>query len=430
MTTKTSTLPAPAAALDGSQEFRRGWGVVLAALLGIGLGLSPVPFYTIGMLAPELNKAFGWAFSAMMMGLPIMTLGVLVASPLVGLLADRFGVRRVALSSIVLFSLSFMAFGLNPGSITLFYLNWAVMAVVGAGTLPITWTRAVNNRFDVHKGLALGLSLIGTGIFGFMVKPLTAWLIAEHGWRAAYVAVGTLPLLIALPIAYLAFHDAEGSGGTAAERKAALAARAASAAGLSFREALRSYRFWVLAFSFTLVSFSVGGLIPNMENILKTAGFARAEVVALVTLIGLSVTAGRLVGGWLIDRLWAPGVACVMIGLPAVACYLLASSELSVSAARGAIVMIGIASGVEYDLMAFLVARYFGMKSYGAIYGAQYGFFALGAGLAPVVFGRAFDNTGNYNSVLLLSAVFLIVGAASLLALGRYRSFSNKPLQA
>lgn len=416
MTTKTSTLPAPAAALDGSQEFRRGWGVVLAALLGIGLGLSPVPFYTIGMLAPELNKAFGWAFSAMMMGLPIMTLGVLVASPLVGLLADRFGVRRVALSSIVLFSLSFMAFGLNPGSITLFYLNWAVMAVVGAGTLPITWTRAVNNRFDVHKGLALGLSLIGTGIFGFMVKPLTAWLIAEHGWRAAYVAVGTLPLLIALPIAYLAFHDAEGSGGTAA--------------GLSFREALRSYRFWVLAFSFTLVSFSVGGLIPNMENILKTAGFARAEVVALVTLIGLSVTAGRLVGGWLIDRLWAPGVACVMIGLPAVACYLLASSELSVSAARGAIVMIGIASGVEYDLMAFLVARYFGMKSYGAIYGAQYGFFALGAGLAPVVFGRAFDNTGNYNSVLLLSAVFLIVGAASLLALGRYRSFSNKPLQA
>ena len=430
VTTKTRTLPAPAAALDGSQEFRRGWGVVLAALLGIGLGLSPVPFYTIGMLAPELNKAFGWAFSAMMMGLPIMTLGVLVASPLVGLLADRFGVRRVALSSIVLFSLSFMAFGLNPGSITLFYLNWAVMAVVGAGTLPITWTRAVNNRFDVHKGLALGLSLIGTGIFGFMVKPLTAWLIAEHGWRAAYVAVGTLPLLIALPIAYLAFHDAEGSGGTAAERKAALAARAASAAGLSFREALRSYRFWVLAFSFTLVSFSVGGLIPNMENILKTAGFARAEVVALVTLIGLSVTAGRLVGGWLIDRLWAPGVACVMIGLPALACYLLASSELSVSAARGAIVMIGIAAGVEYDLMAFLVARYFGMKSYGAIYGAQYGFFALGAGLAPVVFGRAFDNTGNYNSVLLLSAVLLIVGAASLLALGRYRSFSNKPLQA
>ena len=138
MTTKTSTLPAPAAALDGSQEFRRGWGVVLAALLGIGLGLSPVPFYTIGMLAPELNKAFGWAFSAMMMGLPIMTLGVLVASPLVGLLADRFGVRRVALSSIVLFSLSFMAFGLNPGSITLFYLNWAVMSVVGAGPLPVT----------------------------------------------------------------------------------------------------------------------------------------------------------------------------------------------------------------------------------------------------------------------------------------------------
>ena len=88
------------------QEFKAGWPVVMAAMFGIGLGLSPVPFYTIGMLAPELNKAFGWEFSAIMGGLPIMTLGVLVASPLVGWLADRHGVRQVALISIVLFALS------------------------------------------------------------------------------------------------------------------------------------------------------------------------------------------------------------------------------------------------------------------------------------------------------------------------------------
>jgi predicted MFS family arabinose efflux permease len=413
------------AAQAGDQEFRRGWGVVLAAMLGIGLGLSPVPFYTIGMLAPELRKAFGWEFSAMMVGLPIMTLGVLIVSPLVGLLADRYGVRRVTLVSIVLFSLSFMSFALNKGSIELFYLNWALMAVFGAGTLPITWTRAVNNRFDLHKGLALGLSLLGTGVFGFLVKPLTAWLIADYGWRAAYVVVGLLPLLIALPVALLAFHDVDGSLSSSAERRAALARRAADSPGLSLREALRQYRFWLLALSFVLISFAVGGLIPNMENILKIAGFARDDIVSLVSLIGLSVIVGRIAGGWLIDRLWAPGVALVMISLPALACYMLADAQLTTGNARIAIVLIGMAAGIEYDLMAFLVARYFGMKSYGAIYGAQYGFFAFGAGLAPVVFGRAFDKTGSYNSVLLLAAAFLVIGAFALLGLGRYRRFEH-----
>lgn len=410
---------------SGGQEFRKGWGVVLAAMLGIGLGLSPVPFYTIGMLAPELNKAFGWEFSAMMAGLPIMTLGVLIASPLVGWLADRYGVRRVALSSIVLFSLSFMSFALSNGSIHLFYLTWGVMAVFGAGTLPITWTRAVNNRFDVHKGLALGLSLLGTGVFGFLVKPLTAWLIADYGWRSAYVVVGLLPMLIALPVALLAFHDVEGTQVSGAERRAAQARRADATAGLSLPQALRDYRFWLLALSFVLISFSVGGLIPNMENILKIAGFARADIVALVSLIGLSVIVGRIAGGWLIDRIWAPGVALVMISLPALACYLLADAQLTTGSARIAIVLIGMAAGIEYDLMAFLVARYFGMKSYGAIYGAQYGFFAFGAGLAPVVFGKAFDKTGSYHSVLLLAAVFLVLGAVALLGLGRYRKFDR-----
>lgn len=414
------------AAQAGSQEFRRGWGVVLAAMLGIGLGLSPVPFYTIGMLAPELHKAFGWEFSAMMVGLPIMTLGVLIVSPLVGLLADRYGVRRVTLVSIVLFSLSFMSFALNNGSIELFYLNWALMAVFGAGTLPITWTRAVNNRFDLHKGLALGLSLLGTGIFGFFVKPLTAWLIAEYSWRAAYVVVGMLPLLIALPVALLVFHDVDGALNGGAERRAALARRAAAAPGLSFRAALRDYRFWLLAVSFVLISFAVGGLIPNMENILKIAGFARDDIVALVSLIGLSVIIGRIAGGWLIDRLWAPGVALVMISLPALACYMLTEAQVTTGNARTAIVLIGMAAGIEYDLMAFLVARYFGMKSYSAIYGAQYGFFAFGAGLAPVVFGKVFDKTGSYHSALVLAAAFLILGALALLGLGRYRRFDER----
>jgi predicted MFS family arabinose efflux permease len=394
-------------------------------MFGIGLGLSPVPFYTIGMLAPELNKAFGWEFGAIMIGLMIMTLGVLVASTVVGHLGDRFGVRRVALISVVLFALSFMAFSFSNGSIVLFYVNWAVMAVVGAGTLPVTWTRAVNNHFDARKGLALGLSLLGTGIFGFLIKPFTAWLIATYGWRTTYLVIGMLPLLLAWPIAYFAFHDVGERTDSSAERRKASAARLEVTPGLRLGQALKSWRYWVLAFAFVCVSFGVGGPIPNMENILKVAGFERDNIVSLVALIGLSVIAGRIIGGWLIDRFWAPGIAFVMLSLPALSCWLMADGGMSVPAAGAAIFLIGFAAGVEYDLMAFLVARYFGMKGYSAIYGSLYGFFALGAGIGPVVFGKVFDKTGSYAPVLGTSAALLMIGAVSLLFLGRYQRYEN-----
>ena len=407
----------------GYSEFRTGWPVVLASMLGIGLGLSPVPFYTIGMLAPELAREFGWAFGDIMAGLPIMTFAVLVASPVVGLLADRVGVRPIALISVVLFGFSFMAFATNPGDIRFFYANWGIMAVLGAGTLPITWTRAVNNRFEDRKGFALGLSLLGTGLFGFLVKPFTAFVIDAYGWRAAYMAVGALPLILAFPVAFFAFHDVGDRRQSAAARRESDTLRSAASPGLTFSQTLRNWRFWVLAVAFVPISFGVGGPIPNMENIIKTSGFSGSNIVSLASLIGLSVIAGRVVGGWLIDRFWAPGIAFFMLCAPALACWMFAHGDLTYATAAGSIILIGFAAGVEYDLMAFLVARYFGLKSYGAIYGSLYGFFALGAGIGPVVFGRAFDATGSYDGPLMLSAWLLVGGAGLLLLLGRYRIF-------
>ncbi len=406
--------------MRGYGEFETGWRVVVASMIGIGLGLSPVPFYTIGMLAPQLAKAFHWEFGQIMGGITIMTATVLIAAPLAGLLADRFGVRRVVLVSIVAFGVSFCAFAATDGSLGLFYANWALIAVAGAGTLPITWTRAVNNWFEVRKGLALGLSLLGTGLFGTLIKPVCAWLIAHVGWRWTYVTIGAMPLTISLPVAWAYFHDAVDCGARTREQ-----ARKVSppAQGLAFREALREWRFWLLAFAFVPISFAVGGPIPNMENILAQHGFHAEQIATLVSFIGLSVMFGRIIGGWLIDRLWAPAVAFVLLSLPALSCWLLSRAALDYSAALLCIALIGFAAGVEYDLMAFLVARYFGMRAYAAIYGSLYGCFALGAGVGPLLFGAEFDRTHSYRSVLEVSAEMLVASAMLLLTLGRYREF-------
>jgi MFS family permease len=404
-------------------EFRRGWRVVLSAMVGIGLGLSPVPFYTIGILAPELAREFGWNFGQIMLGISFTTAGVVLASPLVGLLADRFGVRIVTLVSIALFSLSFMSFALTNGSLILYYATWTLVATLGAGTLPITWTRAVNNWFDRRKGFALGLCLLGTGLFGYLVKPYAADVIQAYGWRAAYVAIGALPLLIALPVALWGFHDVGPAGQSAAAQRASQAERMQATPGLTKREVLLSWRFAVIALTCLMVAFVVGGAIPNMENILKLAGFGRIDIVPLTSLIGLSVIVGRIVGGWLLDRFWAPGVAVILLGAPSLACWLLAEGVHGYDEAAFSIVLIGFAAGVEYDLMAFLVARYFGMKSYNVAYGSLYGFFSFGAGIGPWTFGHLYDTTGSYRQPLLLACGLMIASVLGLLTLGRYRRF-------
>jgi MFS family permease len=332
----------------------------------------------------------------------------------------RFGVRRVAILSLVLFSFAFMAFALSTGSLVQYYLTWAVVAVLGAGSLPITWTRAVNHWFDIRKGLALGLSLMGTGLFGFFSKAITTALIAEFGWRGAYVGLGLLPLLIATPIALIAFHDRDPS-------EAAKDVAARPALGLTFGETLREWRFWLMAIAFVPISFALAGPIPNMENILKIGGVSPETVLHLTPFIGLSALSGRLVGGWLLDRFWAPGIAFVILCSPGLSCWILAHGPLGFGGALLSIALIGFAVGVEYDMMAFFVARYFGMRSYTVTYGVLYVFFSIGAGLGPLVFGRSFDAHGSYNAILTTSFAFLVGGAAAFLALGAYRKFEDVP---
>ncbi len=107
---------------------------------------------------------------------------------------------------------------------------------------------------------------------------------------------------------------------------------------------------------------------------------------------------------------------------------MLAQAEYSFLFAAAAIFILGMAAGVEYDLMAYLVSRYFGLLHYAAIYGALYGFFALGAGIGPAVFGWSFDETGSYDTILKISSLLFLVGALPLVMLGKYRDYTQ-PLE-
>lgn len=405
----------------GSGEFSRGWNVLLASVIGIGCGLAAIPFYTFGIFAPHLTREFGWSLGQIMAGLMVTTLVVIFTAPLGAILSERIGTRRMAIVSMALFGLSMLSLATLNGSLTQFYATWAVASVVGTGTLPITFTRTVNSWFDRHRGLALGIAMIGTGLFGIICKPLMAWVIGDYGWRAGYLVLGALPLVIALPVVALAFREPTAGAATATG-----AVIAKPLTGYTRAEALRQWRFWLLAAILLPLSFALAGTPPNLESILADKGLPAGTIVSLTPLIGLASIVGRLVGGSLLDRFWAPAVAFVILSTPLASYAILSSAHLEPAMAAVAIFLIGFALGIEYDVIAYLTSRYFGLKSYAAIYSLLYICFSTGAGFAPLVFGMIRDRAHDFGPALTACSIILPIAAAGFLLLGRYPRFDDR----
>jgi predicted MFS family arabinose efflux permease len=399
-------------------EFRRGWTVLVAAALGTAFGASPVPFNSIGPFTRPLVEEFGWGRGDIQLALFWFTAAVVLTVPFVGGLADRIGVRTVAIATLALFGVAFAALALTPDSLVAFYLLWALMGAVGAGSTPVSWTRVVNAWFVHNRGLALALTLMGTGLTAALLPSLATWLIAEFGWRRAFLGIALLPLALALPVAVWLFREPPARGSTRQEA-------AASRTGVTVRAALHDYRFWVIAGSILCIAIGVGGSITNFQPLLMDRGFEPAQAAGIAGAIGVSVIAGRLIAGFLIDRYWAPLVTLPMLALPALACFLLARASVSMPEALLSAALIGLAAGAETDLVAFLTARYFGLVNYGRLYGLQYAVFGFASGASPFLFGKVFDVTGSYEPILYVAAALFVVGATALLSLGPYPRFEE-----
>jgi len=399
-----------------SSEIRRGWPLILAS--GIGLACSPIvlPYYTIGALIGPLTQEFGWARAEVQFAILFSSgLGALTA-PLIGMLSDRYGPRALVLPGLVGLGLGFFIAASTSSHLWMFYFAYGFMALFGAGASPITWTRAIAASFEKHRGLALGLTLTGTGLCALLTPSLATWLVEEFGWRGAYVGLGLLPFLLAGPLVFFWFKPRRA---VSVSDAAARGAGDTQVWGLTLREAAGSYKFWVLCASIFAVYMAVSGISPNMIPSLTDKGLAPALAAKISGLLGGAIILGRLVVGALLDRFWAPGVALVSLLLPVVGCLILAGNPER-AWIYVAVLLIGFAAGAELDLMAFLVARYFGLRHYSKIYSILYALLAVGSGIAPMLFAGVYDRTKSYEVSYLAAAVLFATGAVSVLALGRY----------
>lgn len=400
---------------NAATEWRGFWFLPLAGALGYATSVLHV--YSLGPFVGPLTAEFGWTRAQIYSGLTIASvISGLLCIP-IGVLVDRVGPRRVALTGVLLMGLTVALLSSANGG----KLNWLVMwSVVAIGTLGVqatVWTSAVASRFEASRGLAFAITLSGGALAAAIFPSFAAWAIGAFGWRKAYWVMAGLWATPVMLILLFVFHGAQDKA-----RQAKQKAPARALTGITFAEGLRSTVFWRLLLASGFFSFTTIGVSANFVPMLTDKGTAVATAAQVAGLIGIFSVIGRLGTGALIDRYAAQKVGAIVFLIPLLACWLLMNDGSARMNQMIAAAIFGLTLGAEVDVIAYLATRFFGLRAFGALYGAMVMALSLGTAFGPLAAGALYDRYGGYEPFLYLTMGLMTTAAIAVFSLGHPRA--------
>jgi MFS family permease len=387
----------------------RGWLVVLAAFCGVMVSFGSLLVFTFSVFLKPLSAEFGWSRQSISAAFGIAALSVAVCSPPLGRLLDRYSPRRVILPCMILFGAAIASLSLLTRGLAHLYCVFLVLGVVGNGTTQMGYSRAVSSWFTDRRGLALALVMAGTGAGSIILPTLTQGLIDSYGWRTAYLALGSMVLVMGVPLTALFVR----------ERPIGHDPLRPGVSGATVRTGLRSRAFWLLVAILFLSSIAINGAITHLSAILTDRGVPAGTAAMTLSVLGGMSLAGRLITGFLLDRFFGPRISFGLLAGVSAGIVLL-SSTTSTATAVVAAALIGLGLGGEADITPYLLTRYFGLRSFSTLYGFTWTAYAIAGAVGPILMGRVFDSTGSYAALLMLLAGQTLVSAALALWLPAY----------
>lgn len=396
---------------DAAQEWRANWRVGLAMFLAIGLSFGS--FHSLSSLfVLPLQEAFGWSRSeiAFAYNAAIVTA---FASPLVGRAIDRFGPRGIMLGGMALSVVIYSSFTLMNGSLVLFYLLSVLASVIGLSASGLTCSRVVSQTFIRSRGLSLAIARSGLALGSAGLPVILFTIIAHLGWRAGYLTQAALVACIAIPAVYFWIGRDSPVAGSARARSAMELPR--------WGELARNRHVWLVCLGAGLGYAPAVAIMSQLQPLLVGKGIDGGNAAMLIGVAGMASFVGALVTGALVDRFWAPAVAFIFAcGAAAGACILAFYGTLDAPIAAGAVLLVGLGLGAEIDVVAFLVARYFGVRNFSTLYGVAVFFIAISGAAGASLLGVAFDTFGNYDLALFILAGCFVLAGCCYLLLGPY----------
>lgn len=391
-----------------------GWRVTFASAAGVFVSFASLLVYTFGILLKPLAHEFSWSRQAVSVAFGFAAMSVAATSPLLGVLLDRYGPKRVILPCLTIFGLAFASLSLLTPHLWHLYAVFIVLGAVGNGTAYMAYSRALSTWFDKRRGLALAILMSGGAIGAMVLPPLVQSLIQALGWRSAMAVLGGFVLLLGLPMVGFLVKEKPGCRGVGA----------VELVGASVSQGVRSRAFWILVAVLFLTSIAQNAAVTHLPALLSDRGVGAGGAAVAISAMGGAILLGRLITGWLLDRCFAPRVAFCLLTLGAAGVFLLSEAH-SLWTGVVAASLIGAGMGGEADVIPYLLSRYFGLRAFATLYGLTWTAYALAGAIGPVMMGNAFDSTGSYGPFLLRLSALTMVAAGLMFLLPAYENCSS-----
>jgi MFS family permease len=386
--------------------------VGVGAWMGMFVGPGPMIAATTSLFMVPLAKEFGWSRTLISAVALISPLTVAVCSSFAGRAIDRWGVRNVVLPVIALFGLLELAISQAGAGWQLLVLYMLLGICASVHNTP-AYTKVVSLWFGRSRGLVIGLIIALGNNGGAALSPqLVRYCIQHHGWRSAYFVLGVIVLCVGLPVVFALLREPA----RVAPAKSAAPSQPVVHSGLTPAEALRTRAFWQMIVIIFLAPMCVYATVAHSVPMLTERGLTMELAASALSLLYLGGVIGDLTAGILMDRVHTPRIVlpffvCALIGVSTVHHV---STALPVLA--GAMVL-GICQGSEMGITAYLTSRFFGMRSYGTLYGMFFAAANLGIATGIISMGRVHTVTGSYKAMtpVVEGAMILVVLLVSLL---------------
>ena len=378
----------------------------------VGLALYGLPFYYDFMV-----REFGWSFAQVNSG---NAYSKLVVGPLfgsgAGWIVDRFGPRRLMMWGIVMAGAALVGLA-HVHALWMFYVFYLLNALgyVCGGPLP---NQVLLSRwFDASRGKAMGLAYLGIGIGGYLVLRLSPSLVAAFGWRGALQLLGIAIVVIALPLAYAVRDDPEDPVRRVATKKGA-------APLAPIRSLFRAPAFYLLAIGSMCSIGAVGGTNQNLKLYLSVdKAYSQASAAGILSTILAVSIAGRLLMGWLADRMVRKHVMLLIYALIAGSIPLLLVAD-SRPAMYVFAVVFGLGLGGEYMIIPLMAAELFGVRVLGRLMGVILTADGVAEAATPMFIGHVRDVTGSYRPGFLILIGVALAGTMAIALLPRRTIYS------
>jgi len=392
------------------QPFFYGW--VMLGFAGLGVFASgPGQSHTFSVFLDPIGQDLGLGKSAIASAYGLASLVAALLLPLMGKVLDKMGPRKMLLAVTILLGFACLAFGAVGGLVTL-SLSFGALRFLGQGSLMMGCANLTAQWFSRRRGFAMSLMALGFAASMAIHPPLGAFLIAEIGWRKAWLVLGLLTWLLLLPPILLLIHDKPEPLGLLPDGEQASGEAPSSQAidGLTLKEALRTPAFYLV----TTGWFSIGMLVTTLHfyqiSILESQGVARSTAASVFPVSALSMALMMPLVGMLFDRMRTRlvfGLGLIVLASCLVGITFVTDTETAIAFA----IVFGITNAFSMTMFGYLMPRFFGRKHLGSVQGVTQMIAVVGASLGPLPVGLAFDYLGDPTNTLRWLAIFPVLCA-------------------